>query len=181
MDDAYRVIDHDELDTLDKAENSINALKTNGKVSAEATVELKDSQSPQQTVGQELTLPTGNINEQMLILNAEASGLTLDATATTVSARVTVAPNKPNTVGNTLTVYLDTNQTSESDGISPNILDGSVYINGKRAQEDVKLSPNHDMNDSGFGGRYSVDAALDCCIRRLSGGDSVAERPHESQ
>lgn len=98
---------------MDKAENSINALKTNGKVSAEATVELKDSQSPQQTVGQELTLPTGNINEQMLILNAEASGLTLDATATTVSARVTVAPNKPNTVGNTLTVYLDTNQTSE--------------------------------------------------------------------
>ena len=157
LDDAYRVIDHDELDTLDKAENSINALKTNGKVSAEATVELKDSQSPQQTVGQELTLPTGNINEQMLILNAEASGLTLDATATTVSARVTVAPNKPNTVGNTLTVYLDTNQTSESDGISPNILDGSVYINGKRAQEDVKLSPNHDMNDSGFGGRYSVE------------------------
>lgn len=95
-------------------------------------------------------------------LDAAASGLTLSASGDTVSVRMTVAP-KENRKGGALTVTLVTNQTSSSGQVTPNIINGSLYINGKPAKRDqedginkVIVRPNDRDHVTTFNGVYEV-------------------------
>lgn len=90
-------------------------------------------------------------------LNLETSGLSVTAESDLISVRMTVAP-KEATNSDSLYVYLYTNQTSTNTaGNSPNIINGSLYINGKHPDAgDVWIDPNNSPNDTQFTGLYQI-------------------------
>ncbi|MDR1439371.1 MAG: S-layer homology domain-containing protein, partial [Clostridiales bacterium] len=86
----------------------------------------------------QLDLPTGEPPAPGL--RGEASGLSLEADADVVSARVTVTPSDLGLPSKQLSVQLATNQTTSSDGALARILKGSIYVNGRRAGNEVEFT-----------------------------------------
>ena len=94
-------------------------------------------------------------------IESSASGLTLDADAATISARVTVMPK--DATQKRLEVKLVTNQASNSSDTVPDVINGSLYINGRRAEtgargsiEKVKVYPNVNDHQGNFSGLYEI-------------------------
>ena len=101
-------------------------------------------------------------------LNLETSGLSVTAESDLISVRMTVAP-KEATNSDSLYVYLYTNQTSTNTaGNTPNIINGSLYINGKHPDAgDVWIDPNNSPNDTQFTGLYQIQ--LDGVVEKYGG------------
>ena len=92
-----------------------------------------------------------------LDVDRAASGVTLDAEGETVTVRCTVVPNDP-TGKQRLDLTVRTNQVSDGGSSTPYVLPGSVYINGRRAGEEVTgtISPNTTAHVGYFDGRYAL-------------------------
>ena len=137
--------------TLNEARELLNAAGNS--LYLEKTVSVKD----QTTYAVATDVPMGVLPQtypKATDIEASASGLTLDADGATLSARVTVTPR--DTARKDLEVTLLTNQSSDSEDSTPNILNGSVYINGRRAGSDVSIYPDMADHISSFNGAYRI-------------------------
>lgn len=88
-------------------------------------------------------------------LELEASGLSVTAENDVISVRMTVAP-KDGAGHNALQISLFTNQTSSTNEKQPDVLNGSLYINGKRSGSEVYIDPNDEIMEFNFDGIYRI-------------------------
>ncbi len=145
--DAWQQLGTLQDGSLTETKAALTALG-NGFYVAQAVTISDDTQS-----AFSLTLPTGVPPSSPV--NLEASGLTLEADADTVRVRVTAALKNPAATETSLTLDLVTNQESDSGGQNANLINGSLYINGKKAGSDVQITPDSSTASS-FDGTYQI-------------------------
>ncbi|MCQ5202415.1 chitobiase/beta-hexosaminidase C-terminal domain-containing protein [Mordavella massiliensis] len=88
----------------------------------------------------------------------DASGLTMSADAETIDFRVTAAAKEEGLKQKKAIICVDVNNTSRSisDSGTPDVVNGSVYINGHKAGEDIVIYPNESGHVRDFKGDYSI-------------------------
>lgn len=88
----------------------------------------------------------------------DASGLTMSADAETIDFRVTAAAKEEGLKQKKVIIGVDVNNTSSqnSSGGTPDVVNGSVYINGHKAGEDIVIYPNESGHVRDFKGDYSI-------------------------
>lgn len=154
--EAYPVVAAAE--TLNETRELLNAAGNN--LFLEKTVTAEDQTSCPRTVD----VPMGVLPltyPKATDIEASASGLTLDADDATLTSRVTVMAR--DAAKKRLEVTLVTNQSSDSEDSTPNILNGSLYINGRRAETGaeagdrrVTVYPDNDDHVHSFSGVYRI-------------------------
>ena len=92
------------------------------------------------------------------MMDLDASGLTMSADVETIDFRVTAAAKEEGLEQKKAIICVDINNISDSiSGIgTPDVVNGSVYINGHKAGTDVIIYPNNDDHITSFRGDYSI-------------------------
>lgn len=92
------------------------------------------------------------------MMDLDASGLTMSADVETIDFRVTAAAKEEGLKQKKAIICVDINNISNSiSGIgTPDVVNGSVYINGHKAGTDVIIYPNNDDHITNFRGDYSI-------------------------
>ena len=150
---TWNLLTDEDQSSLTAAESALNALGG----SLYTIFDFHTADRTGSSAGADYVLtPPANVIPSAEI-DRTASGLALDAEGETVTVRCTVAPNDP-AGKKKLFLQLGTNQISDISAATPTILNGSLYINGRRAEENVVKSifPNNKDHLGSFNGLYSM-------------------------
>lgn len=90
------------------------------------------------------------------MMDLDASGLTMSADVETIDFRVTAAAKEEGLEQKKAIICVDVNNTSSFYESNPDIVNGSVYINGHKAGTDVTIYPNNTAHVGDFKGNYSI-------------------------
>lgn len=122
----------------------------------DVTLEEPQAGSAPKTKTTDVELTLQNLLNNMT--DIDASGLTMSADVETIDFRVAAAAKEEGLKQKKAIIGVDVNNASRSISASgiPDVVNGSVYINGHKAGTDVTIYPNNTSHAGDFKGNYSI-------------------------